>query len=39
MNENDNILLISFELQADHESIILHKILPFVKDIRKQWQT
>ena len=36
MDENDNILLISFELQEDHESIILHKILPFVKDTRKQ---
>ncbi|MFL6432859.1 MAG: hypothetical protein ACJ71O_03875, partial [Nitrososphaeraceae archaeon] len=32
MNENDCFLLISFELQADHESIILHKILPFVKE-------
>ena len=35
MDENDNILLISFELQADHENIILHKILPFVRDTRK----
>lgn len=32
MNENDCFLLISFELQADQESIILHKILPFVKE-------
>ncbi|MFL6424850.1 MAG: hypothetical protein ACJ71R_14835 [Nitrososphaeraceae archaeon] len=32
MDESDCILLISFELQADHESIILHKILPFVKE-------
>jgi hypothetical protein len=35
MDESDCILLISFELQADHENIILHKILPFVKDTRK----
>ena len=31
MDENDYILLISFELQADHENIIFHKIFPFVK--------
>ena len=35
MDEKDHILLISFELQADHENIILHKILPFMKDTRK----
>jgi hypothetical protein len=35
MDEKDHILLISFELQADHENIILHKILPLVKDTRK----
>jgi hypothetical protein len=35
MDEKDHILLISFELQADHENIILHKILPLVKGTRK----
>ena len=29
---SDYVLLVSFELNAEHESIILHKILPLVKD-------
>jgi hypothetical protein len=35
MDESDYILLASFELQADHENIILHKILPLLKDTMK----
>ena len=30
--KSDYVLLVSFELNAEHESIILHKILPLVKD-------
>ena len=29
---SDHVLLVSFESNAEHESIILHKILPLVKD-------
>jgi hypothetical protein len=30
--ENYSLLLVSFDVAADHESIILHKILPRLKD-------
>jgi hypothetical protein len=31
-NEDYPILMISFDIEADHESIILNKIIPFVKN-------
>ncbi len=31
-NEDYPILMVSFDTEADHESIILNKIIPFVKD-------
>lgn len=30
--ENYSLLMVSFDIAADHESIILHKILPRLKD-------
>jgi len=30
--ENYSLLMVSFDVAADHESIILHKILPRLKD-------
>ena len=31
-NKDYPILMVSFDIQADHESIILNKIIPFVKN-------
>jgi hypothetical protein len=31
-NKDYNILMVSFDTEADHESIILNKIIPFVKN-------
>jgi hypothetical protein len=31
-NKEYNILMVSFDAEADHESIILNKIIPFVKN-------
>ena len=31
-NKDYPILMVSFDTEADHESVILNKIIPFVKD-------
>jgi hypothetical protein len=34
INNDNNILMVSFDTEADHESIILNKILPLIKEFK-----